>query len=395
MRQAVLFVLATSILPLMAGCNVETTVVPLSPPGVSYDPVPPEDVFVFAAEERVQVKYEPLAHLTTEKNYEGLLFGEDPSLEAVFLEKAGKLGAHGIILGSHVKTAGVEIGTLSDSDFDGTRATAIRFLDPDDPRLSLAPRSPSESLGMVVAPLGIPQDLPVPDSVVTAMLQAIHTMVEDGGFRPLPLDMWETARAETEGIHLPDSMRDEAEWETEEKPDSATAVEQAELALAQEDRVVETLAADWGVDCVLFPDIQGVLASFSGDEARWDGVSQKVGKTRSTGAKILSGFLNILVRGEHETGEEGPPDPEGEVWALSLTVVVENAIGARIYEGRGGIELLEGADFEGGIYIGEVDAEEYEVEEIPMERLFRRPGRIRRAVRLALEGLFHPGDAPF
>ena len=372
MRQIPFFLLVSFILPWITGCKVETSVVPLGPPGVTYEPVSPEEVFVFIGEERVQVKYEPLAHLSVEKNYNGRLFGEDPSLESVLLEKAGELGAHGIILGTHVKVAGVETSTVHTSDWETARATAIRFLDPNDPRFALAPLSPWEGQGIVVASLGIPQDLPVPDSVVALMREEIHTTLEEGGFRPLPLDTWDTV------------------WmEVEEEG------ERTDLTQTQEDRVVRALAANWGVDCVFFPDIEGVLASFSGDEAWWDGVSQKVGKTRSTGAKILSGFLNVLVRGEHETGEEGPPDPEGEVWALSLTGVIENAIGARIYEGRGGIELLEGADFEGGIYIGEPDAEEYEVEEFPMERLFQRPGRIRRAVRLALEGLVDPGDAPF
>jgi hypothetical protein len=197
--------------------------------------------------------------------------------------------------------------------------------------------------------------------LVAAIREDIHTTLEEGGFQMLPLDTWETAWAE--GV--------------------------------EEDLVVRALMTEWGADCVLFPDLQGVLASFEGDEARWDGASQKVGETRSTGAKIVSWFLNALIGGEDDSEEEGTPDPEGDVWALSLTVGIENVIGARVYEGRGGIELLEGADFAGGIYFGDPGPEDYEVEEIPAEKLFQRPGRIRRAVRLALEGLISPGDAPF
>jgi hypothetical protein len=66
---------------------------------------------------------------------------------------------------------------------------------------------------------------------------------------------------------------------------------------------------------------------------------------------------------------------------------MENSIGANLYSGRGGIELLEKADFEGGIYIGDPGPEEYELEEVPEEKLFTRTGRWRRAVGIALEGL--------
>jgi len=143
-------------------------------------------------------------------------------------------------------------------------------------------------------------------------------------------------------------------------------------------------------DAVLYPDVEPVEAHFYGDRARWDGVSGKVGETRSTGAKVVSGILNLLIRGESNTDDEYHEfdnTPEGWVWALSLVVTMENSIGANIYTGRGGIELLEKADFEGGIYIGDPGPEGYEIEEVTEEKLFTRTGRWRRAVGLALEGL--------
>ena len=80
-------------------------------------------------------------------------------------------------------------------------------------------------------------------------------------------------------------------------------------------------------------------------------------------------------------------DPSGGVTALSLEVRIENAIGAHLYTGRGGIELIQEAEFEGGIYIGEQEPEEYEVIKVPDEALFQKRSRLERAVRIALEPL--------
>ena len=65
----------------------------------------------------------------------------------------------------------------------------------------------------------------------------------------------------------------------------------------------------------------------------------------------------------------------------------ENDLGARIYAGSGGIEVLENADFDGGIWIGDPIPDDYELIEIPDEELFQRPKRIERAVRVALKGI--------
>ena len=151
-----------------------------------------------------------------------------------------------------------------------------------------------------------------------------------------------------------------------------------------EERVLHILEREHGAHGFLFPDMIGVEAWFDGDEARWDGIRQQVGETRSTGAKIVSSLLNIFIRGD---GTQSDMDPSGGVTALSLEVRIENAIGAHLYTGRGGIELIQEAEFEGGIYIGEQEPEEYEVIKVPDEALFQKRSRLERAVRIALEPL--------
>ena len=113
-----------------------------------------------------------------------------------------------------------------------------------------------------------------------------------------------------------------------------------------------------------------------------------MGETRSTGAKVVSTIANLLIRGEDD-GEEA--EPTGRVSALSLVIEFENDIGAHLYTGRGGIELIEEADFEGGIYIGEKEPEEYEIIEVPDEFLFQKQSRLQRAVRIAFEPLVNRG----
>jgi hypothetical protein len=170
--------------------------------------------------------------------------------------------------------------------------------------------------------------------------------------------------------------------------DPNTALKTKLQGITPEQRVLRGLMEDQGVAGFLYPDIVGVRAYFVGDEAVWDGVKQKVGRTRSTGAKIVSGIANLLIRGEEDFEDL---DPEGSVAALSLVVKVQNSIGAHLFTGRGGIELLEGADFEGGVYIGEKEPEDYEIVEVPNEVLFQKRSRLQRAVRIALEPLLRGG----
>jgi hypothetical protein len=349
------------------GCKSKTEIVPLGPPGQHFEPVAPESVFVFSSENRVRIKHQPLARISVGFNYGNASDESARRVEEALRKRAGKLGAHGIVLGSDEEVS-EEVGW---SGMPAGAATAIRFLDPDRLEGIEAVHSAAELRTVVIAPLAVPEDLEVPDSIASGFTRDIHEHLLAAGFDPLPLDTWDWAWERVTGG-------------AESAMDSLAAAKLNDPASTVEQRVLRILEEEYGVDGFLFPDMVGVQARFDGDEARWDGIRQKVGETRSTGAKILSGLLNLFVRGK---GTEDVPDPSGRVTALSLEIRIENTIGARLYSARGGIELIEGADFEGGIYIGEPEPEEYEVVEVPDEALFQKRSRLERAVRIALEPL--------
>jgi hypothetical protein len=364
MRYGTPIPLLVVLVTLLSGCHPGLTVTRLGPPGVNYESVPPDSVFLFRGKDRVLVGYRPIARLETSSIYE--LGGGEYLDEAewMLLDKAAKLGAHGIIQEGPTEATAIRFtgGDARDMAADQVadpagikaeekaavkaavlaEAAAPVRVDPAS-RVPAGPepwrhtlRFPREVKTLFLAPLAVPQDLPVPDSVLAVTAETLYAELEAAGYR---------------------------------------LVEEVEVA-----------------DAVLFPDIEPVEARFVGDRAEWDGVSRKVGETRSTGAKVVSGFLNLLVHGEsNRSDEDEPDDPAGWVWAISLVVSMENSIGALLYSGRGGIELLEKADFEGGIYIGDPGPEEYEVEEVAEEQLFTRTGRWRRAVGIALAGLGRGG----
>jgi len=339
----------------------------LGPADLASDPVPAESLFVFTGEDRVLPKYQPIAQLSVGPKYWTNPGWDIPSVEKALLEKAGKLGADAVILG--------ELSGFPYRDFYGTKtwgtATAIRFAQSGSARTNSAARQPRELKAIVVAPIAAPEDIHVPDTIAAGFVRDIRAELEESGFVVLP-----------EGLY--ESVWDGTAIEAEGVADPITTLKNKLRTQSREQRTLRSLIKEHGADGFLFPDIQGVEASFHGDEASWDGISQKVGETRSMAAKVVSGIANLLVRGE---GDFEEPDPAGSVWALSLVVQIENALGALLYTGRGGIELLEGADFEGGIYFGDPEPEGYKVVEIPTEQIFKKQRRLQRAVRIALSSL--------
>jgi hypothetical protein len=81
-----------------------------------------------------------------------------------------------------------------------------------------------------------------------------------------------------------------------------------------------------------------------------------------------------------EPDEDELSSSSGSLRALSLAVRIEDAIGAMLYSGCGGIELLEGVDFSTG-------------QPVPYssDRLLNSPERNREAVRIALQPLTRGG----
>jgi hypothetical protein len=234
-------------------------------------------------------------------------------------------------------------------------------------------RFPREIGALAVAPLSVPEDITLPDSVLEAFVHDLHQELLGAGFSPLPPETYE-------------SISPERTEEMKRRLDPRSGSEMVGSANSGDRSVRRRLVEEYGVEGFLVPQLQWIEAYFEDDEASWDGVEQKVGKTRSLGARVTSGILNALIRGEDASDESEPP-PEGSVWALSLVVQIENTLGALLFTGRGGFELMEKADFEGGIWIGDPEPEEYEIIEVPAEKRFQRRGRILRAVRTALSPL--------
>jgi hypothetical protein len=363
------FLIPLALVSLLAGCKTKTHVVMLGPADLEWERVPTDSVYVFNHKDHVLPEYQPIARVSVGFNYATGPGADRERVEKVLRKRAGKLGAHGIIITEVDETAREEFW----EGYPFASATAIRFLDPPSPGGRQPVRSPVGLNAIAIAPLAVPEDLPVHDSTAQAFAEDIFNHLGENGFHPLPLGTWEAAWAEANPVEV-ESADPVADLKDEAGP-------------SLERRTLRILVEDYGADGILYPDVEAARAFFEDDEAYWDGTTQKVGETRSTGAKALSTILNALIQGEYDSEEDDPPPPEGRVRALSLVVQIENAIGAHLYTGRGGIELLEGADFQGGIYIGEPGPEEYEIVDVPPEALFQRRRRIQRSVRIALEAL--------
>lgn len=342
----------------------------LGPPGQVYEPVPTEEVWVFSGMDRVRVKHQPIAEISMQFD----AWTEDGSAYEELVHEltyqAGKLGAHAVVLEGIQDES--ELGGLMVPIPSGA-ATAIRFVEPGLVEGLRPARSPREMGALVVAPVAVPLDVQMPDSIAEAFAQDIHAALAGAGLSPLPPGLYE-------------SVWEDVAEESQRLSEAIAALKGGDETRSDEQRILKILGEKHDADGFLLPDIEGVEAYFDGDRAEWDGVDQKVGETRSTGAKIVSGILNLFRRGEHDFSEEDTT-PYGSVWALSLVVRIENAIGAQVYVGRGGLELLEKADFEGGIWFGDPMPEEYEIQEVPDEDLFQKPNRISRSVRIALAPL--------
>ncbi len=358
-----------SLILLLGGCShSRMQVVMLGPSGLRPHPVPAESLFVFTGEDRVLLKYQPIAQLSVGPRYSINPVWDPEAVEWALREKAGELGADGVIFG---EISGWAFAGVDGEETWGT-ATAIRFVPTGSGEAVSAARSPREMRAIVVAPLGVPEGVPLPDSIAATFLQDIYDGLRADGYSPLPLaayaSVWEEAAPDPEG-----------------RPDPILDLKAEDEGQSGEQRILRSLIEEYGADGFLFPDLQEVEAHFDGEEAHWDGVKQKVGEPRSLGAKVVSGVLDLIISGEHDPAEQ--PPREGTVWAVSLVIQIENALGAHLCTGRGGVDLLEEVEFEGGIWIGDPVPDNYEVIERPSEELFQRRNRIRRAVRIALSSM--------
>ncbi|MFH1764646.1 MAG: hypothetical protein ABIF09_10680 [Gemmatimonadota bacterium] len=232
-------------------------VVMLGPAGLRPDPVPAESVFVFTGEDRVLLKYQPIAQLSVRPRYSINPVWEAPAVEWALREKAGELGADAVILG--------EISGWAFSGVDGEEtwgsATAIRFVPAGSGQTVSAARSPREMRAIVVAPLGVPEGVPLPDSIAATFVQDIYDGLRAAGYSPLPLAAYESVWAE-------------AALDPEGVPDPIMDLKAGGEEQSGEQRILRSLIEEYGADGFLFPDIQEVEAHFDGEEAHWDGVEQ-------------------------------------------------------------------------------------------------------------------------
>jgi hypothetical protein len=106
------------------------------------------------------------------------------------------------------------------------------------------------------------------------------------------------------------------------------ALDLAKLQGARKETLARLQARFGRVDAILFSDVRAVKASFSNDQASWNGTNEYVGT--GTGKKVF--FLN-----KHS----------GTLGALSLVVRLTGAEGTDLYVDAGGIQVLHKIDVEG------------------------------------------------
>lgn len=136
-------------------------------------------------------------------------------------------------------------------------------------------------------------------------------------------------------------------------------------------RLYDELAATFGADAVLYPELWLVDAPFEGGVARWDGASEDV---RVLAGQVLDWVSTIAaalasLNADHEA-------PAGSVSALSLGIVIESIEGAEIYSHASGIQVLE-----------KMRWHERDWQQVPPEELLADRDRMKRAVRLGLRPL--------
>ena len=174
---------------LALGCKSKTEIVPLGPPDQQFEPVPPESVFVFQSEGRIRIKFRPMARISVGYSYSSGPDEDSREIEEALRKRAAKQGAHGVVLGTRdevpddVQWRGMPAGA----------ATAIRFLDPEGLEERSPVRSPAELERIAIAPLAVPEDLAVPDSIVAGFTQDIYDQLLAAGFEPDPVEAWHAA----------------------------------------------------------------------------------------------------------------------------------------------------------------------------------------------------------
>ncbi len=167
---------------------------------------------------------------------------------------------------------------------------------------------PSDSLlrrieTVALVPVRVPDDLDVPESVLTEYDTVLESVLRLSGFAVVPAaeysKIWSRLTQEAGGFFDPfTGRRDEPKFDA---------------AVRQLYRELNEVAAP---DALLFPEIEVVETEYFSRSAEWDGASQRV------------------------------EAPGGSGWALvlSLVVVLESMDGRELYSNVQGVEIIEGPD---------------------------------------------------
>jgi hypothetical protein len=347
-------VLISALLALSA-CGPSTEVVMLGPVPPGLETVSPDSILVFSSERRVLVEFDPIARIEADIGASGEWAAGSFTVYRIFREKASDLGADAIILGE-MQEKGLDRPARGEAT-----AVRLRGIDPGESGRIL--RSPAEVRTIAVAPTLVPPELLAPDSVMADFDWLIHDRMRSYGLEVLPPSLHDSIWVEhvlalggifdpVFGERFDDRVRQAHEW------------------------TVGALIDGHGADAILYPEVRVVLADFEGAVAEWDGASQVVDGSIQAGDKVVNTVLTVLelVTTEEEDEWEEDDVPVGSLKALTLSVQVENSLGARIYHRNGGIHLLEGADLDF-----------FEKFEFSPEDMFGNAERIGEAVRMALE----------
>ncbi|MCI0595406.1 MAG: hypothetical protein L0Z48_02565 [candidate division Zixibacteria bacterium] len=196
---------------------------------------------------------------------------------------------------------------------------------------------------IALGPIWTPKDVPVSDSVKAQFESLLSAELRGAGFTIIPSEeqetLWKALSDSMGGMYDPntgkaDTVKAKAVWE----------------------QTYRQLQAKFGVDAVLFPEIDIVLAKLDNEKAKWDGTSEHVQK---------KAFWKRMLGVTHF----------GTIRALSFVVSLKDNGYTSLYVNAGGIQTLDKVRATGGF------------EAVPQEELFAKEERNIKAVRLALDPL--------
>jgi hypothetical protein len=356
---------------LASACGVTTDVVMLDPAGPTNRPVLPDSVRVFAGPNNVLIDYVPIATIAAGGRSSGTFAPDEADVTGALRRTAGRLGADGIILGELLDQ---QPATATDRTRPARgRATAIRLSKAPSAAASLvtAARWLEGVRTIAMSPVIGADGLMMSDRVGALFEEEAHATLRAAGFAVLSGTVYDSIRT----AHI---------LEVGGLFDQITGQRFDDRLLLVERRTRQDLIEEYQVDGFLIQEIRTVPAFYSGGVAEWDGVRQsligpeEVAEDLETAALIID---LLLCSDESAAGcEDRREGLTGSLPALSLVVRLENSIGAALYTGRGGIELLELLDEAGEPYLQ------------PPPHPFDTAARNREAVALALAELIGRSD---